>query len=350
MHRALENLFEEQVAFQTAKGDLIEGSIFIGETEFLPVEMLREDADAYKSESERWVNDIWLPTLEERRDVILRIHGNAKRYADLIKAIERRQVIPLIGSGMSVPSGCPTWSDLLRKIRKFTIVDADSLETLLNSADFEEAADLLASGTNPNLLDERVEHDLRVDDPKLINGAVRLVPAIFPSLAITTNLDDVLEQLYLQCETSFTYVLAGSDISRYRRLKNPNSRFLLKLHGDCRQPSTRVLLTAEYDKAYGLGNVNREELALLYRSNNLLFMGCSLGPDRTVELISEVAKADKSMPKHYAFLRLPDTDRTRIERENFLSERGIYPIWYDEDHDTALIVLLSGLLLAADAL
>ena len=49
------------------------------------------------------------------------------------------------------------------------------------------------------------------------------------------------------------------------------------------------------------------------------------------------------MPKHYAFLVKPSDNGERIERENFLTERGIYPIWYDLPHDEALMALLEGL-------
>jgi type I restriction enzyme, S subunit len=82
-------------------------------------------------------------------------------------------------------------------------------------------------------------------------------------------------------------------------------------------------------------------------SNNLLFLGCSLGPDRTIQLVAEIAKSDKNMPKHYALLALPDTDDVRVDRENFLTERGIYPIWYDGGHDESITALLAGLLDAA---
>src|SRR5262249_8967934 len=155
-------------------------------------------------------------------------------------------------------------------------------------------------------------------DLRPISGAIRLLPAIFPNLVITTNLDDLLERHYRNCGTEFAYVLAGRELAGYRQLKDPNGQFLLKLHGDCRRADTRVLLTAEYDAAYAIGAVLHEELALLYRSNSLLFMGCSLGPDRTVRLVEEVAEVDKSMPKHYAFLELPQTDGGRIDREHFL--------------------------------
>ncbi len=349
MHPALKVIFEEQVAFRLENGIVIGDSVFIGETEFLPVEILREDADAYQEEFNRWLGETWIPEQGDRLSQLLELHGNAKRYADLRQAVERSQVIPLVGSGMSAPSGCPIWSDLLRRIREYTVIDAANLDELLKTSAFEEAADLLASGMNPNLLNERVEHNLRIDNPELIDGAVRLLPAIFPNIVITTNLDDILEQFYNRCEAPFAHVLAGGELARFRQIKTPTDRFLLKLHGDCRRPDTRVLLKAEYEKAYAPGGIVRDEIALLYRTNHLLFLGCSLGPDRTVQLVADVAKSDKNLPKHYAFLALPSPDVLRVDRENFLSERGIYPIWYDTEHNESVTALLTGLLEAAGA-
>lgn len=347
MHEALKLYFEEQIVFRLKDDTPIDGSVFIGETEFLPVETLREDEAAYRTEFNAWLDEIWSPEQKDRRDQILGLHANAKRYADLYDAVARRQVVPLIGSGMSAPSGLPTWSELLRGIRTFTKIDPAKLEELLQAAAFEEAADLIAVGTNPNLLNERIEHDLRVDDPNIIDGAVRLLPAIFPDLVITTNLDDVLERHYDKCGSSFAHVLAGRELARYRQIKTQKLRFLLKLHGDCRHTESRVLLKSEYELAYAPGSDTREELALLYRTNHLLFLGCSLGPDRTVSLVADVAQSDKNMPKHYAFLSLPDSSITRIDRENFLTERSIYPIWYDGAHDESIRSLLAGLLGAA---
>lgn len=347
MHAALKSLFEEQIEFRLMDGTSVEGSVFIGETEFLPVEILREDQDAYRAEFTRWLDEVWLPKQEERRSEILTLHANAKRYVGLREAVERRQVVPLIGSGMSVPSGLPTWSELLRRIREFTKVQPAALEDLLRSAAFEEAADLVASGTNANLLNERVEHDLQIDYASSIGGPVRLLPAVFPDLVITTNLDHLLEEHYRRCGGHFTHVLAGQELARYRQMKTTTQRFLLKLHGDCRRAESRVLLKAEYEAAYAHCSVTREELALLYQTNHLLFLGCSLGPDRTVHLVAEVAQRDKNMPKHYALLALPETNDARVDRENFLTERGIYPIWYDGPHDEAIGALLAGLLDAA---
>ena len=343
MHRALEVLFEEVLTFRLPDGTPLDGSVFIGETELVPVRVLQGDAAAYSTEFDAWLGEVWLPRQSELRDQILALHGNAKRYDDLCATVARRQLVPVVGSGMSASSGLPTWSELLRKIRTFTKVNEAELDELLKKSAFEEAADLLAMGTNPNLLNERIEHELRIDDPGLIDGSVRLLPVIFPDMVITTNLDDLLEQHYSLCGTGFDHVLAGRELARFRQLRGQADRFLLKLHGDCRRPDSRVLLKAEYEKAYEVGSVIYEELALLYRTHNLLFLGCSLGPDRTVRLVSEIAKDDKNMPKHYGFLRRPGCDEERIDRENFLTERQIYPIWYDGDHDECNMALLAGL-------
>ena len=340
----LKALFEEQIEFRTNDGKAVDGSVFIGETEFLPVEILRDDQNAYEAEFERWYETDWRPKQQEMLDHLLEIHGNAKRYTDLSQAVNRKQVIPFVGSGMSALSGYPTWTELLLKFCEFTTIDSSELEHLLQNSAFEEAADLIASGTNSNLLNERVEHELRIDEPDSIDGAVRILPAIFPKLAITTNLDDLLEQIYGLCSQPFAQVLAGEELARFRQVKSNDDSLLLKLHGDCRHPNTRVLLSSEYEKSYAPGDTIREELTLLYRSNHLLFMGCSLGPDRTVQLIAEVSKADKNMPKHYCFLSLPPEEKKWVERENFLSEIGIYPIWYDGAHDECIMALLSGLL------
>jgi len=228
-------------------------------------------------------------------------------------------------------------------MRGFTKCDPGSLECLLNQSQYEEAADLIAASTNIRLLSERIEHELRIDDPRTIKGAVRLLPGLFPALAITTNLDRILENLYGLYGQPFNHVLIAAELGRYRALKSPNDRFLLKLHGDCGRVNGRVLLSSEYEATYGNAGLVREELALFYRHNHLLFVGCSLGHDRTVRLIEETATADPNMPKHYGLLPEPDSEAVRIDRENFLTQRGIYPIWYKLPHDEALVALLDGL-------
>lgn len=208
---------------------------------------------------------------------------------------------------------------------------------------FEEAADRLAQTMPARLFNERVERDLHVEDADGIRGAVCYLPLIFPSLVLTTNLDDVLETLYQTKNRVFNHVLVGTNILRFRAMRAETESFLLKLPGDCRTQEGRVLGCAEYERAYAAGGILFQELGLIFRTKSLLFLGCSLGRDRTVDLIAKVAAQDVAMPKHYAFLKGFPDDEARIEQEHFLTERGIYPIWYREDHDECIEALLVGI-------
>ena len=338
----LRKWFEDQLRFRFPDGAEQE-SVSISNAVFSPVEILKEFSTAYKQEFDYWLNEEWAPRQSELREQLLSYSDNSNRYRDLKEAVGRQQVIPFVGSGMSVPSGLPTWSEFLIKIGEFTSHDVSGLQELLCSFSFEKAADLLASGTNPRLLAEQVEHNLRINDSRDIDGPIGLLPSLFPNLVLTTNLDDVLEHLYTLDSIPFGHVLHGEHIADYRQIKGPTERILLKLHGDCRRRQGRVLLSTEYEASYAPGSIVHDELTLIYRNNTLLFLGCSLGPDRCVRLIESVAEADKNMPKHYALLAKPSIDADSVNREKFLTERGIYPIWYDSSHNEAIAALLHGL-------
>ena len=333
--------FEEQLRFRLHDGTE-EDNVFLGASEFLPVIVAREFG-VYEQELINWRDGEWKPRQHELREELLNYSANGNRYVDLIDAVRRQQVIPFVGSGMSVPSGLPTWAEFLLKTGEYAQCDSSELVRLIDCAAFEEAADLLADRMNPLLFAERVEHELRITEPNSINGPVCLLPRLFPSLVMTTNLDNVLESLYEWCELPFSYTLNGKEISDYRRLKDPEERFLIKLHGDCQNQHSRVLLSTEFDEAYAAESPLRDEVTLLYRQNSLLFLGCSLGSDRTVRLVNDIADSDKHMPKHYAFLTRPGSKADRIARENSLAERGIFAIWYDLPHDDAIMALLDGL-------
>lgn len=344
MRPLLEPLFEEQVSFSLENGAPINGSIFIGETEFLPVETLKDDSEAYTEEFNRWLSETFIPEQQRVLDAILPLHGNRKRFADLCARAEAGNVAPLVGSGMSVPSGKKTWTAFLERLQKDSTLSAPDLKAMLDKGQYEEAAEALYNGMTARLFDKAIEHELRLEKDERANGAVRLLPGLFPSIVLTTNFDDVLERRYTECRSGFDRIHAGKDIGNYRR--DGKGSVLLKLHGDCYRPETRVLRTAEYEAAYGHHGTLRGELVKIYESKSLLCLGCSLAEDRTMALIHEVATKDTNMPMNFAFMPLLKDETRRVAREHFLTNRNIFPIWYDGDHDECIMALLVGMLRA----
>lgn len=340
--KVIEAIFEESL--QASIND--DGNIEFGnsDAEFTPVDILRSDLIAYRSEYRAWLNDVWLAENRARLVRILSLHGNQKRFTDLCTSVAANNIVPMVGSGMSKASGLPMWREFLHQLSTYSGVGADELDGLLDAGQYEEAVDLQANRMGRHLFDERIEHDLRVEDATTLSGPVRLLPEIFPNLALTTNLDDVLEAAYEASERRLIHVLAGRDIERYRKLHAQGKPTLLKLHGDCRRDDGRVLGVSEYDLAYANGAPCREALALIYRTRPLLWLGCSLAMDRTVGLIRDVADFDARIPRHFAFVQLPTDDAARVNRERELSQCHIFPIWYDGDHDESIETLLVGIL------
>ena len=306
----LKRWFEEQLRFRLRDGTE-EETVFLGASELLPV-VVSKEFGIYEQEFINWRDGDWKPRQNELREELLGYFGNRNRYLDLTEAVKRQQVVPFVGSGMSVSSGLPTWAEFLMQTAEYAQCDALELYQLICCSSFEEATDLLSRSMNPTLFAERVEHNLRINDPSSINGAVCLLPNLFPDLVLTTNLDNVLEHLYQLYDIPFSHTLHGKKVTEYQQLKNPTERFLIKLHGDYQDQEGRVLLSSEYDGAYAENSPVREEITLLYRQNSLLFLGCSLGPDRTVRLIHEVAGSGANRPRHYAFLETPDSNTDRI--------------------------------------
>ena len=304
---------------------LSQQTVSIGNAAFLPTEVLGAFGAAYDQEFNSWLNDVWSPAQRELRLEILDFADNANRYHDLREAVGREQVMPFVGSGMSVPSGLPTWAHFLLQVAEFTMGETSKVRELIEASDFEGAADLLYDNVNCRLFAERVEHDLRIINSNAIDGPVCLLPGLFPNLVITTNLDNVLETLYDLCNLPFGRTLSGKDIANYRRIKDPKERFLLKLHGDHENQQNRVLLSSEYDAAYASDSLLRRELTFLYGQYNLLFLGCSLATDRTVNLIRKVADEDENIPKHYAFLEKPSEGEVRRRKENDLTAEAFFP-------------------------
>jgi hypothetical protein len=158
----LRAIFEDQLEIRRDK----KGNAIIGDTVFTPVAILKADSAAYEYEYSNWHDEIWQPEQNELLEQILNIRGNKKRFDDLCVALKNGHVIPLVGSGMSVPSGLQTWSEFLRSIRWHSKMNVEDLEKLLANSEFEEAVEQVEQTMSPRLFDEQIEHSLRIDDPQ----------------------------------------------------------------------------------------------------------------------------------------------------------------------------------------
>jgi len=322
-----------------------DGRVNVGRYSFEAVEILNLAGDAYETTFHDWLWEDWLPIRTDRLAELLTLKFNESRFGELRNAIGKGCVVPFVGSGMSVPSGLPTWTEFLKKLRKIqSALDCHAFRKMLSAGDFEGIASELFRGMPQQLFEERIEATFGISDVSLVTGPIHFLPLLFDSTIVTTNYDDLLEKLFAEHATTFQDILYGPRIAQYRRRGPAGTRRLLKLHGNYRDPETRVLTREEYDEFYRNGCPGREELSLLFRGHSLLFLGCSLKNDRTMSLLHETAMADRGMPRHYALLSMPRSPNGLRSREHFLTERSIFPIWYDGDHNEDIETFLVGVL------
>lgn len=315
-----------------------DGTVDIAGYTFYRDEILKTmDEDAYKQVFDDWV-EARNSDLLEKADEILETYGARERFNALIKLYKNNKIIPFVGAGMSIPSGYPGWTKFLYRLREETTLNEEHLEKLLDTGEYELAAQLLYENMPPNSFNEELENRYYCDND--ISGAVQYLPYIFNSCpVITTNFDNVLERCYDNANVPFTEILSGSDSEELPRLIITEERLLLKLHGKANSSRNRILLKSEYDEHYSNSSILRNAIETIISSKSLLFLGCSLSIDRTIKIMMEIVeeKGADRLPRHYALIGLKD-ESEKLIRRNELAKANIYPIWYDanDNHDECI--------------
>ena len=278
------------------------------------------------------------------------IKSNQFVYGKILKLAKDKNLIPVIGAGLSVWVGYPGWGALLRSYAAQLRV-APAVEEHLKHWRYDEAAEVLKAACRT----EEWEYILKSNfDPGKISeklcerpGYQLLLPKIFPGLVLTTNFDKCLEHLYHDpIGVNPSDIFQADLVERARR---DGRHLLIKLHGDIEHHEKMVLTKSAYDKYYGndplapdLTKPLPAFLAAQVKNRPLLFLGCSLHQDRTCAVL----RACVGNGDNYALLEMPD-EKEFEQRDRELLEMGINPIWYPAgQHNEALTAFFTQL--AAD--
>lgn len=323
----------------------IEGDVEIIGSTFQRSRILKElEPETYQLSFEDWVAER-KSSLLDLANQVLGAHDNTHRFEALKKAWASQNVVPFLGAGLSMPSGYPGWTNFLWSLQEESHVNAGDLESLLDSGDYEGAAQLIHDDLGPALFNKQLQECF--DRSCSAAGAINLLPIAFPdSNVVTTNFDKLLESAFSGQSQGFDQVILGSSLGEALRILSAGGRYLLKLHGSCETVANRVLLRDEYNQAYGdIGTVGRFFSRFLF-GKSLLFVGCSLMTDRTLRTMEQVVEIEgaHTLPQHYAFLELKG-GVDRVERKKALAKANIFPIWYPEgEHDDSIEALLLALM------
>ena len=293
------------------------------------------ERDAYLDELDHWQGQREV-NQHEAATAFIKTSDQQAVFLDLVDAVRFGRIAPFVGAGFSKACGYPMWGEALRKIaQKLNGTDVQDIEPLMEQYDYLQAAQVLHDAAA-----EQVQHFIKTEFRQrgAILGPVRLLPELANGCIVTTNFDTVIEDLFRDQGQVLDGYMHGTQAGNnfVQRLLR-GERCILKLHGDAGQANTHVFTRAQYQAAYGGAGVepfafqNQLPRALrqIFITHSLLFLGCSLEQDKTLELFKFVVdEAAFEIPDHFALLNEPATPQSRVRREARLLQLKIRPLWY----------------------
>ena len=286
-------------------------------------------------------------------DEIMAYHpDNTDVYWEIKQFLPR--LVPFIGAGLTQFAYC-SWPKALETLsNKLTNgANAQRVTDLINSKHYLDAAELLEDFRAPVNLARDLAGIFSADKleqkrEQLPKEPVSLLPYLFPDLVLTTNFDETLETVYREGGHPFqTVFLPGHPELLRKLMRQGGVRGLFKLHGTVTggliEYEKIVFTRAQYDRHYGNDSPLPRELKDCFKNRIMLFLGCSLESDRTMELLQEVIQPGDS---YYTVISCDPSERD--EKVKQLGEKHIRTILYEKNRHEAVRVILEHLLEETD--
>ena len=302
--------------------------------------------------------------------VVKGMYEDNRAFLDKVLELARRQwVVPFVGAGFS-QFHYRGWGSLLRGMATRYPDCQEELEKLLEKGEYEDAASLLQEEMGARGRGRRDVFLRAIDGEfgeKTVEDAFakmsaerRGIPRVFRGPILTTNYDLLIERAYSEAgeviEVAYPHV--NYDRSREERLLRSTMPSLFKLHGDVKDPDKIVITREDYDETYGAdgggSELTRFMGSVFEGRGAVLFLGCSLGSDRTMDVLDQ--GADNHV--YYALVGLPEGTENPgdpfspnlaaggklepgyREMSRRLAGMNIRPIWYPYGQHDALDALL----------
>ncbi len=301
------------------------------------------DRDAYAAEREAWRNDLYETKHESARKLIADNQFEL-RFADLLQAVSRGRVVPFVGAGLSAACGMPLWGDALGLLlTRLEPPDAEEIRSAIAQGGYLRAAQALAAFDAAQTA-SFISTTYRLRELRL-SGPVTLLPKLAHGCIVTTNFDDAIEKTYERADMRFEHYMHGAQEHNFFGRMLKGDRCILKLHGDAESRGTHILTREQYEAAYGrpfdFTKPLPKALRQVFLSHSLLFLGCSLEQDWTMELFEAAMQpGDFEVPHHYAILPKPRDEAARRLKEGRLVRLNIQPLWYPAGEHEAVEQLL----------
>jgi tetratricopeptide (TPR) repeat protein len=280
--------------------------------------------------------------------------ANKENFEALKEAIRKNTVVPFTGAGMSYPY-YPLWDEALKKLQEQIAHDrTDATQKELDSAETEiDRCDILEKHLGKGRICRQLcslfdRSRFNPKNPDIRTQAVSLLPKLFPNTPlITTNLERMQEDVFSRSNVPFDDVLNPDDTKKLEVLNQQRAHGILYLHGYVADNLTDydqlVFSKTQYNQHYREGSDLVRALQRCMSGVQLLFFGCSLRNDRTLDILKKVCGKNNGL-EHFAILDLKDGEDFTDRMIQLEDEYGIRAILYPKGEHEAVRILLQQLI------
>lgn len=256
---------------------------------------------------------------------LINLRQNRQRLNNIRE--NRKNIVPFVGAGISAACGLFTWHQLL-DILASEYLTKKQLEKYKNTTDYLKYAEAIVSASgNPDAVMRRIGEIFEDTDIRISKSPYLLVSS-FSNNIVTTNFDLILETTARKFKTKGEYkVLLPCLSGQMTTAIQENKKSILKMHGSIEEISSIVFSESQYNEFYGSDKPLPMFLETFFSGRSLLFVGCSLVKDRTMEILTKCIKRNSKI-RHYAIVELPQNSEEEIMKRNYLTSIGIDPIYY----------------------
>lgn len=259
---------------------------------------------------------------------------NVDHFIQLVDLMYAGAAVPFVGAGISASAGFSTWKDHLRHQGKTAHIASAHIEELLASGAYETVLEEIEAVRGREVFVGEIRDEFSRN--LTIPDVVWRISELFADTVITTNYDRLIELSFETGEAGKVQVINGLNALEK---PDPKKITVIKLHGDIQNPKRCILSKNQYDEAYGNGNLNMHKpipklLTYHYKNSSLLFLGCSLRNDRTVQVFRAIKASmgeEEETKQHFSIEQAPDSLEEIAQRNAELAKLGITPIWFETE-------------------
>jgi hypothetical protein len=254
-------------------------------------------------------------------------------HDDLHEAYESGNLVLFAGAGISAAARLPDWKTLaLRLLDRLRVAGAAAhvtaeIDELIQKGRLVDALSAVKQELHTNefnLAVERALSDRALPVPDVAIAIAELKPKL--RAVLTTNLDHFLERAF-QGEWPAQTTPSGNMTQR--------RAYIWKLHGTLLDRSSWVFTRNQYDQSMFASPLYRSTFEAIFRTLQVLFVGCGLADDDLDLTLGAVrALMGSQPPEHFALIKGPIAPYRRTSLEN----AGLRIIEYDAHSDVPLLL------------